>query len=401
VKSRGLSWVRENCVESAQFETGGEQQMHSKGFVSLQFACTVAVISTLFFFSQAPASSQALGGYIQHNLVSDLQGAAITTDLRLKNPWGIAFSSSGPFWISDNATGVATVYTGQATPFPNSQTPLKVTVPPPTGSTATSAPTGIVFNGTKNFVVSSGGKSGPAVFIFATEDGTISGWNPNVNGGAAILKVDNSASGAVYKGLAMFTSNSGNFLYATDFHNNAVTMFDSNFNLVTSFTDTSLPAGFAPFGIANIHGLLYVTFAMQKAPENHDDQAGFGNGFVDVFSPGGGLIRQFAAGGPLNSPWGLAFASDFGAFSNALLVGNFGDGAINAFDFESGNFLGQLGDQRGLPLFIDGLWSLAFGNGGLGGNPNVLYFTAGPNGERDGLFGDLQPAQSNGGIVNP
>ncbi|MGH9761724.1 MAG: TIGR03118 family protein [Blastocatellia bacterium] len=150
-----------------------------------------------------------------------------------------------------------------------------------------------------------------------------------------------------------------------------------------------------------MNGLSYVSFALQKGPENHDDQAGVGNGFVDIFSPGGTLMRQFAAQGTLNSPWGMVFAQSFGVFSNALLVGNFGDGTINAFDIDTGNFLGQLTDTRGLPIFIDGLWSLVFGNGGQGGNPNVLYFTAGPNSEADGLFGDLQPAQSNSGIVNP
>jgi uncharacterized protein (TIGR03118 family) len=277
---------------------------------------------------------------------------------------------------------------------------LVVTVPPPTGSQGPSTPTGIVFNGTSDFVVSAGGVSGPAAFIFATEDGTISGWNPNVNRGAAILAVP--SSGGVYKGLAEVTSPGGNFIYATDFRNNAVQVFNGSFNLVNSFTDPSLPPGFAPFGIANINGLLYVTFALQIAPDNHDDQAGPGNGFVDVFNPQGGLVSQFAAQGPLNSPWGLAQApASFGDFGNALLVGNFGDGAINAYDLATGNLLGQLTNQRGQPLFIDGLWALTFGNGGQGGNPNVLYFTAGLNGESDGLIGDLQPAQSNSPPVNP
>ena len=364
---------------------------------SFRRAFAICVIGAFLFLSHIRATGQfVMSGYIQHNLISDLPNTAITTDPNLKNPWGLAHGPTSPFWVADNGTGLSTLYNGSA-----QKVALTVTIPPPNGSTATAAPTGVVFNGTSDFVVSAGGQSGPAAFILATEDGTISGWNPAVNGTAAILAVDNSASGAVYKGLAMFTSASGSLIYATDFHNNAVDIFDGHFNSIGSFTDTSLPAGFAPFGIANINGLLYVSFALQKGPENHDDQAGPGNGFVDIFSPGGALMRQFAAQGTLNSPWGMVLAQSFGVFSNALLVGNFGDGTINAFDIDTGNFLGQLTDTRGLPIFIDGLWSLVFGNGGQGGNPNVLYFTAGPNSEADGLFGDLQPAQSNSGIVNP
>ena len=371
--------------------------MYSRGRYFLRLLCTTLAISALCLCSQGPAAGQmVMSGFIQHNLVSDLPGMAITTDPNLKNPWGVAFSPTSPFWIADNGTGVSTLYNGQA-----QKVPLTVTIAPPDGSEGKAAPTGMVFNATNGFSVSQGGSSGPAVFIFATEDGTISGWNPNVNPTAAILAVDNSTSGAVYKGLAMVSGPGGNLLFATDFHNNAVQIFNSSFAPAGSFTDPSLPPGFAPFGIANIDGFLYVSFALQKPPDNHDDQAGPGNGFVDVFSTGGGLMRRFASQGTLNSPWGMVFASDFGPFNNALLVGNFGDGTINAFDFSTGNFLGQLTDPKGLPIVNDGLWTLTFGNGGQGGNANVLYFTAGLNGEQDGLFGDLQPVQSNSGIVNP
>src|SRR5262249_43102777 len=374
-----------------------ERYMYSGGKRSLRLLCAGVAIGALLFWSQGPAAGQMVtSGFIQHNLVSDLPNTAITTDASLANPWGIAFSPTGPFWIADNHSGVSNVYNGQA-----QKIPLTVTIPAPAGSEGPAAPTGIVFNSTGGFSVSQAGNSGPAVFIFATEDGTISGWNPNVNGTSAILAVDNSSSGAVYKGLAMVSGPGGNFLFATDFHNNAVQIFDSSFGPAGSFTDPSLPPGFAPFGIANIGGLLYVSFALQKPPDNDDDEAGPGNGFVDVFSPGGGLMRRFASQGTLNSPWGMVYATDFGPFSNALLVGNFGDGTINAFDFSTGSFLGQLTDQRGLPIVNDGLWALAFGNGGQGGTPNVLYFTAGLNDEENGLFGDLQPVQSNGGIVNP
>jgi len=370
--------------------------MQSRWNRSFGLLGAVIAITTLCLSSQVPATGQQIsGGYIQHNLVSNVPNTAITTDPNLKNAWGIAYGPTGPFWISDAGTGVSTLYNGSA-----AKLPLTVTIPPPEGSSDTASPTGIVFNGTQDFVVSQDGRSGPAIFIFATEDGTLSGWNPNVNGTAAIL-VPNSIPGAVYKGLALVSGPSGNRLFATDFSNNAVRMFDGGFNLIGSFTDPLLPSGFAPFGIANIQGLLYVTFALQEPPDNEDDQAGPGNGFVDVFSPDGAMIRRFASQGTLNSPWGLALAGDFGDFSNALLVGNFGDGTINAFDFTTGDFLGQLTDTRGLPVFIDGLWALTFGNGGQGGSSRVLYFTAGPNDENDGLFGDLQPAQSNGGIINP
>ena len=361
------------------------------------------VVSALCFVSIMPAAGmQNSTGYIQHNLVSNLPNTAIATDPNLKNPWGIAFSPTGPFWISDNGTGVSTVYNGQAHQIPSSQSPLVVTIPPPSGSTDPAAPTGIVFNGSQDFLVSTpGGKPAPAVFIFATEDGTISGWNPSVSPTTAILASDQSSLGAVYKGLAITNGGSGSRLFATDFHNNAVRVFDGQFNQVGSFTDSALPPGFAPFGIVNIQGLLYVSFALQKPPDNEDDQKGPGNGFVDVFSTAGQLMRRLVSGGELNSPWGMAFAANFGEFSNALLVGNFGDGEINAYDISTGAFMGKLTNQIGQPIMIDGLWGLIFGNGGQGGNSAVLYFTAGPNDENDGLFGDLQPAQSNGGIINP
>jgi uncharacterized protein (TIGR03118 family) len=371
--------------------------MQSRRTGSLTLVCAAILVAALIILSSLfPTAAQGGIGYIQHNLVSDQPNVAITTDPALKNAWGLAFSPTGPFWIADNHTGLSTVYNGSA-----AKLGITVTIPPPNGSTDTAAPTGIVFNGTAGFVVSQGGNSGPATFIFATEDGTISGWNFNVNPGAAILMRDLSSSGAVYKGLALASTSFGSFLFATDFHNNAVQVFDSAFNPMGTFTDNELPQGFAPFGISNIGGLLYVTFAKQKAPDNEDDEAGPGNGFVDVFDTQGTLVRRFASQGTLNSPWGLAKADSFGDFNNALLVGNFGDGLINAFDFTTGDFLGQLTTSHGLPIIIDGLWALQFGNDGQGGSSRVLYFTAGPNDEQNGLFGDLQPSQSNGGIVNP
>jgi len=335
-------------------------------------------------------------GYIQHNLVSDLAHSAARTDPNLINPWGISSSPTGAICVPDNNAGVATFYFGNGRPFPMQHSPLVVSIPPPMGATGAGTPTGSVFNDTTDFVITEGTRSGPARFIFATEDGTVVGWNPEVDATAALFGADKSGTGAVYKGLALGANSSGNFLFATDFHNGFVAVFDKTFSLVHTFTDGSIPAGFAPFGIRNIGGMLFVTYAMQKPPDNHDDQAGPGNGFVDVFDTTGTPVRRLASHGTLNSPWGLALSSQFGKFSNSLLVGNFGDGRINAFDPSTGNFLGQLNDQHGKPITIDGLWGLNFGNGFEGGNSNLLFFAAGINDEGDGLFGTLRAMSGDG-----
>ncbi len=351
-----------------------------------------------------------VGFYQQTNLQSDILGVARFTDPNLVNPWGLSHSPTGPWWVSDNAAGVATLYKGNGRAFPVGA-PLVVTIPPPAPPTTvtTAAPTGNVFNNTNDFVVSANGKSGASVFIFATEDGTISGWNPNVpnaNSTNAILAVDRSKvvqggfTGAVYKGLATGQSNSKNFLYATDFRFGQVEQFDADFKLGITFTDPQLAKDcpvvghpdqcFAPFGIQNIGGNLFVTFALQNA-EHHDDVAGAGNGFVDIFNTDGNLIKRLISGGQLNSPWGLALAPEnFGRFSNKLWVGNFGDGHINVFNPENGTFLGQPKDRFGDPIAINGLWGLAFGNGGLAGPRNTLFFTAGIADEAHGLFGSIR-----------
>jgi uncharacterized protein (TIGR03118 family) len=328
------------------------------------------------------------GAYLETNLVSDLPGVASITDPNLVNPWGIAASPTGPLWIADNAAGVATLYDGSGTPQS-----LVVTIPPPTGGMPPAAPTGEVFNGTTDFVVKSSGKSGTAVFLFATEDGTISGWSPTVDSTHAILAVDNSASGAVYKGLALGSNASGNLLFATNFNAGTIDTFDKNFKPVAlPFKDAAIPAGFAPFGIQNINGKVFVSYAKQNA-EKHDDVAGPASGFIDIFDTNGNLIQHFASGGTLNSPWGLALApNNFGMFSNDLLVGNFGDGLINVFDPTTGKSLGQVPDVHGNTVHIDGLWGLSFGNGGSARGTNTLFFTAGINSERNGLFGSLQPS---------
>jgi uncharacterized protein (TIGR03118 family) len=329
-------------------------------------------------------------GFLQTNLVADLGGAA-NTDPNLLNPWGVAYAPTGPFWVSDNHAGVSTLYDGSGKPFPT-PTALVVTIPPPPGSSDPAAPTGIVFNATADFVVTEGSTSGPSLFIFSTEDGTLSGWSQAVDVANAILTVDNSASEAIYKGLALGTNQSGNFLFATDFHNGRIAVFDKNFapaTLTGSFADPNIPAGFAPFGIHNIGDLLYVTYAKQDEYKE-DDERGPGNGYVDIFDTNGVLVQRFASQGTLNSPWGVARApASFGQFGNALLVGNFGDGRINAFNANSAAFLGQLADTRGAPIVIDGLWALIFGNGANAGSTNTLFFTAGPGDEAHGLFGSL------------
>lgn len=359
-------------------------------FLMPGFAITSLALST-----DVLASSKHGGNYEQTNLVSDLPGVARVTDPNLVNSWGITFGSNTPFWIADNGTGLATTYNG------NGQIqPTVVTIPLPPGSTSSAAaPTGIVFNSTNEFVVSEHGKSGAARFIFATEDGTISGWNPDVDRKNALLVADNSEMGAVYKGLASGSSEGRDLLFATNFHAGVVDVFDAQFHFLRaqSFTDRDLPEGFAPFGIRNIDGLLYVTFAKQDAAK-HDDVAGPGNGFVDIFDTDGHLLKRLIAHGVLNSPWGLTLTpSDFGPFSNDLLVGNFGDSTINAFNPQNGKFLGTIRDKRGNPLGIGnnppgskGLWGLIFGNGRQAGDTHTLFFTSGINDEANGLFASIR-----------
>lgn len=332
--------------------------------------------------------------YTQTNLVSDIAGLAKITDPNLLNPWGIVAGPTSPFWISDNNAGVSTLYTGAGIPFPPPPAgPLVVHIPASvsSGEGALGVPTGVVFNGSGDFVVSAAGKSGASVFIFATEDGTISGWNPTVDRNNAIRVVDNGP-GAVYKGLANASTPWGARLFAANFRAGTVDVFNGHFHQISTpggFRDERVPAGFAPFGIRVIDGKVFVTYALQNDAK-HDDIAGPGNGFVDVFTTNGWLVKRLISHGALNSPWGLALAPDnFGRFSDALLVGNFGDGHINAYDVHSGAFLGQLSDAAGAPIVIDGLWGLSFGNGATAGPTTTLFFTAGINGEADGLFGSL------------
>ena len=315
--------------------------------------------------------SDPIGDYGQTNLVSDIPGLAASTDPNLVNPWGIAASATSPFWVSDNGTGVATLYNSAGTPQS-----LVVTIPNPGGGA--SSPTGQVFNGSGQF----NGDN----FIFATENGTIAGWRGALGTTAETL-FDRSSNGAVYKGLALATTGQGSYLLAADFHNNKIDVFPSSgaSSLAGNFVDPNLPAGYAPFNVQNIGGQLYVTYAKQDAA-GRDDVAGAGNGFVSIFDLNGNFVKRLASNGSLDSPWGLALApANWGAVGGDLLVGNFGDGQINAFGLD-GAFVGTLAGSNGLPLVNEGLWALQFGNGGNGGSVNSLYVTAGLNGEADGLF---------------
>ncbi|WP_213301929.1 TIGR03118 family protein [Paraburkholderia sacchari] len=318
-------------------------------------------------------------------LVSDGVVPAAHTDANLKNPWGVAFNPQGFAWVADNGTNVATLYDGNGVPQS-----LVVTIPD--GKNGSASPTGIVFNGTQSFTVSENGKSGVAAFIFAGEGGTITAWAPTVGPTNAFVMYDDGTGGAVYKGLALAAMNGNNFLYATDFHNNKIDVFNAAFTKVAmpgAFTDPALPAGFAPFGIRAIGSNLIVTYAMQDAAK-HDDVAGAGLGMVDVYDTAGKLKQRFATGGSLNAPWGIAQApGNFGSMSGAILIGNFGDGTINAFNASSGQSMGPLHGTNGSPVVEHGLWGITFGNDLSNQPSNTLFFAAGPNNEADGVYGRI------------
>jgi uncharacterized protein (TIGR03118 family) len=306
--------------------------------------------------------------FTQTNLVSDIPvtPAAAHIDPLLQNPWGLVMGTGGHPWMSDNSSNTSTFYDTSGS------SASSITIPLPNGMPG-GAPSGIV------------GAFGGEFFVFSTEDGTIAGWK---GGAAATIISDSSASHAVYKGLAVTTT--PNQLYATDFHNNAINVFNPSFGVVNSFTDHTLPAGYGPFGIQNINDTLYVTFARQDYIA-HDDSAGASIGYVDRFLPNGTMIGgHFASGGNLNSPWGIAQApASWTGAPNAILIGNFGDGKITAYD-DNGNLLGQLQSSAGNVISIPGLWALSF-NAEVGADPNKLFFTAGPDNEAHGIFGYLYP----------
>jgi uncharacterized protein (TIGR03118 family) len=347
------------------------------------FAAGVVIVAAVLV-AAVPMPAAVDNAYSVHALVSDVSGAAPTTDPNLVNAWGLTASSSSPWWVADNGTDKSTLYNGNT----GAIVPLVVQVD--------GGPTGIVFNGSSAFVVQSGAASGPARFIFASEDGKIRGWNPAVPpGNVAHIGADRSGVGANYKGLAIAQTAGAPLLYAADFHNARVDVFDGSWHLAGgpgAFIDPDLPAGYAPFGIQTIGGRVFVSYAKQD-DEAADEVAGQGLGFVDVYDTAGNLLERVAQRGQLNAPWGLALAPEsFGRFGGDLLVGNFGDGQINAYEeLPNGRFeyRGELRGADGRPLAIDGLWALEFGNGAAAGPTDTLFFTAGPDEETHGLFGSI------------
>jgi uncharacterized protein (TIGR03118 family) len=391
---------------------------------SLRTRAAAAALAATFagFASVAFASGYAETDLVTNkNPLKDANGIVHvptnTTDANLVNPWGVGESSTSPFWVSDNGAGLSTLYITDGTPQA-----LVVSIPAPGADPlgADGAPTGLVFNiasAAGAFKISGCSPTGtptsaPATFLFATEDGTILGWNATVAPAVAgvctafappsthaiiVPSADKSASGAVYKALAITNAGGTPLLYATDFHNGKVDVYDASFQTASTlapnaFVDPKLQKGFAPFNIVPIGNRLFVTYAVQDA-DAHDDVAGQGHGIVDTYSFDGQLMARFAQRGQLDSPWGVALApASFGEAAGKLLIGNFGNGHINIFDPTTGEFLDKLRNAHGQALVIDGLWTIMFGNGGRGGDPNLLYFTAGPNGESDGIFGNIAPS---------
>jgi uncharacterized protein (TIGR03118 family) len=335
------------------------------------------------------AAAPAMAQYVPQLLVSDGAFQADNLDTNLVNPWGLAFNPTGVSWAANNQTGTASLHDGTG-----AVQALVVSIPSPRALDG-GRPTGIVFNGSSGFEVTDGVNVGPARFIFAGEDGIISGWSPQVPPGSkqAQVAVDSSADGAIYKGLALSASSHGVQIYATDFHNKKVRAFDESFvDLELAFADSSVPSGFAPFNVQAIGASIFVTYALQDE-NGEDDVPGAGNGFVNEFDRNGRFVRRFQSGGVLNSPWGMALApADFGPLAGALLIGNFGDGMINAFDRTTGKFLGTLDVAENRPFKVEGLWSLQFGNGFADQPTDTLFFTAGPGDESHGVYGRIDVA---------
>jgi uncharacterized protein (TIGR03118 family) len=353
--------------------------MHARNLRRLAIA---AACATAIVVAGVPASAAVGNTYTVHPLVSDQPGEAPATDSNLVNAWGLTSGPSTPWWIADNETDKSTLYNASTNTIPS----LVVDVP--------GGPTGIVFHDATadptNFVLPTGGA---ARFIFASEDGVIRGWN---GGTAAQMPVQDSVADASYKGLAIGQTGSGPRLFAADFHNGQVNVFDGSWHLVPSsgFADPGLPEGYAPFGIQTIGSRVFVAYAKHDEEDEDEEEAGQGLGFVDAYDSSGNLLGRVAQHGQLNAPWGLALApASFGRFGGDLLVGNFGDGQINAYREGGGSFehAGELRGADGQSLAIDGLWALEFGNNGAAGPSDTLFFTAGPDEETHGLFGSITP----------
>ena len=331
------------------------------------------LIATLLGGMLLLMSGTALAQYTKTNLVSNLAKGAKHQDAQLQNAWGLAYAPGNPFWLSDQYSGLSTLYDGTGV-----KQNLVVTIPTASG-TGVGSPTGIVYNASQQFKIT----NWVSAFIFVTLDGTISGWS-HFAPTTALLAVNNSGSGASYTGLAITNKPSGNMIYAADFNNNKVDIYDGNFKFVTSFTDHNLPAGFAPANIQDINGKLYVAFA---------DTKGGAGGFVDIFGEDGTFVKTLIQGAPLNQPWGIAVApSNFGPLSNTLLIANnTNTGTINGFDLTTGAMVGTIKNKAGKPIKINQLWGIEFGGGTTAnGKTNQLFYTAGPKNGVNGLFGVIQ-----------
>ena len=341
-------------------------------------AITALLVGALFIL---PASAQKVNVTY---LTSDINAVGAFQDTNLVNPWGMSIDPTGPWWFSDNATGLSTLYTSTGQPQG-----LVVTIPTASGS-GTGSPTGTVYNAsTTDFKV----HNFATPFLFCTEDGTVSGWYA---GSQAFIAINNNASGAVYKGMALASAGGANYIYLANFHAGTVEAYDKNYTAHSfgsgAFVDSMIPSGYAPFNIQAIAGnKLVVTYAKQDA-QKHDDVPGPGNGYVDIYDTSGNLQLRLAHNLYANSPWGVAVApSSFAGFANDLLIGMFGSGAVSAFNPSTGAWIGNMFDVNNLPLKINGLWGLTFGNGGSGGPVGTLYFTAGYFDEAHGIYGAITP----------
>ena len=388
------------------------EKTHQIKHAQLSRLCAGMLLGAAAGSLAAQTTSNPPNNYLVHNLVSDLAGTADHQDANLVNPRGMGFGAT-PVWVGNNRTGTATLYDGTG-----AVSPLVVTIPQAGNAGSVGPVTGVIFNpftANSNAFDVQAGK--PALFIFCSEDGVISGWNQSVSGTKASILFDNSVSGAVYTGCAIGGTATAPYLFAANFNAGTVDVYDLNLNLnpapynqsalplpyaaSSSFSNPSVPAGFAPYNVQNIGGTLFVSYALQNGAKR-DSVAGVGNGYVATFNVDGSLIANLVSQGPLNSPWGMAIAPpSYGAFAGALLVGNFADGKINAFNAITGVFLGTLADINGNPIAIPGLWSLDFGGGADSEDPGTLYITAGIGGgpnngplESHGLFASVQAAPS-------
>jgi uncharacterized protein (TIGR03118 family) len=371
------------------FQSSESRRVANVGSRSRSRLATAGLAATAILASSGAAFA---GGYTKVVLDTDSRGGAPNTDPHLVNPWGLTGSLSGTFYVADNKTGLITAYPPSGIP-----SSFAIEVPNPNNPLKLSTPTALVFNTSNGFRISQSGLTLPATILMVTEDGTIGGWNANVASGHAVLTLDRSFSNSVYKGMATGRVNDRSRLYATDFFNARIDMLNEDFeDIVTpgAFRDPALPPGYAPFGIANVNGNIFVSYALQEGPDNRDDEPGAGHGLIDVFRPDGSFVKRLLSYGELNSPWAMVAApTNFGQFSNLLLVGNFGDGRILAYNVDNGGYHGPVRDAGGNAIRISGLWALTFLPDETAARDNItehrLYFTAGPDGEEHGAFGYL------------